>query len=155
MGSMSRTRAAALILGLGLALAEHVRVPADQLEAAPVRDGGQVALPALLEEEREEQDLEEHVAELVQDVTAASNEQAGGVAQINRALTQVDQVTQRNATAAEELAATAEEMAAQAEGLQSLVEFFQLPGSIHAPRTMMPAAVTPHFFPSSYVIGHA
>jgi methyl-accepting chemotaxis protein len=65
-------------------------------------------------------------AELVQDVAAASNEQAGGVAQINQSLTQVDQVTQRNASAAEELAATAEEMAAQAESLQSLVEFFRI-----------------------------
>ena len=51
---------------------------------------------------------------------------------------QVDQVTQRNASASEELAATAEEMAAQADGLQSLVEFFrtgheQLPRAKSAP----------------------
>ena len=65
-------------------------------------------------------------AELVQDVAAASNEQAAGVAQINQSLAQVDQVTQRNASAAEELAATAEEMASQAEGLQNLVSFFRL-----------------------------
>jgi methyl-accepting chemotaxis protein len=65
-------------------------------------------------------------AELVQDVAAASNEQATGVAQINQSLAQVDQVTQRNASAAEELAATAEEMAAQAEGLQTLVSFFRV-----------------------------
>jgi methyl-accepting chemotaxis protein len=64
-------------------------------------------------------------AGLVQEVAAASNEQATGVAQINRSLSQVDQVTQRNASASEELAATAEEMAAQADGLQSLVEFFR------------------------------
>jgi len=62
----------------------------------------------------------------VQDVAAASNEQAAGVAQINQSLAQVDQVTQRNASAAEELAATAEEMAAQAEGLQNLVSFFRI-----------------------------
>jgi methyl-accepting chemotaxis protein len=67
-------------------------------------------------------------AELVQDVAAASNEQASGVAQINQSLAQVDQVTQRNASAAEELAATAEEMAAQAEGLQNLVSFFRING---------------------------
>jgi methyl-accepting chemotaxis protein len=67
-------------------------------------------------------------AELVQDVTAASNEQSAGVAQINQSLAQVDQVTQRNASAAEELAATAEEMAAQAEGLQNLVSFFRIGG---------------------------
>jgi methyl-accepting chemotaxis protein len=65
-------------------------------------------------------------AELVQDVAAASNEQAAGVAQINQSLAQVDQVTQRNASAAEELAATAEEMASQAEALQNLVGFFRI-----------------------------
>ncbi|HKR64943.1 MAG TPA: methyl-accepting chemotaxis protein [Thermoanaerobaculia bacterium] len=72
-------------------------------------------------------------AELVQDVAAASNEQAAGVAQINQSLAQVDQVTQRNASAAEELAATAEEMAAQAEGLQNLVSFFRIGNERHAP----------------------
>jgi methyl-accepting chemotaxis protein len=53
-------------------------------------------------------------AELVQEVAAASREQASGVAQVNKAMGQVDQVTQRNASAAEELAATAEELTAQA-----------------------------------------
>jgi methyl-accepting chemotaxis protein len=74
-------------------------------------------------------------AELVQDVAAASNEQATGVAQINQSLAQVDQVTQRNASAAEELAATAEEMAAQAEGLQNLVSFFRIGGEHRAAAT--------------------
>ncbi|MFI5234401.1 MAG: methyl-accepting chemotaxis protein [Gemmatimonadales bacterium] len=67
-------------------------------------------------------------ADLVQEVAAASAEQATGVTQINRALLSVDQVTQRNASAAEELASTAEEMAAQAESLQQLVSFFRVPG---------------------------
>jgi methyl-accepting chemotaxis protein len=65
-------------------------------------------------------------AELVQEVTAASSEQASGVTQINRALAQVDQVTQRNASAAEELSSTAEELASQAESLQQLMAFFRL-----------------------------
>jgi methyl-accepting chemotaxis protein len=67
-------------------------------------------------------------ADLVQEVTAASAEQSSGVAQINRAMSQVDQVTQRNAAAAEELASTAEEMAAQSEALQQLVSFFKVAG---------------------------
>ena len=79
-------------------------------------------------------------AELVQDVAAASNEQAAGVAQINQSLAQVDQVTQRNASAAEELAATAEEMAAQAEGLQSLVSFFRIGGEQRMPVAHVPMA---------------
>jgi methyl-accepting chemotaxis protein len=42
-------------------------------------------------------------AELVQEVATASREQSAGVAQVNRAMNQIDQVTQRNAAAAEEL----------------------------------------------------
>jgi methyl-accepting chemotaxis protein len=86
-------------------------------------------------------------AELVQDVAAASNEQAAGVTQINQSLAQVDQVTQRNASAAEELAATAEEMAAQAEGLQTLVSFFRTGGESrhvsHAPMRAPHGALVP------------
>jgi methyl-accepting chemotaxis protein len=68
-------------------------------------------------------------ADLVQEVAAASREQASGVGQINRAMTQVDQVTQRNASASEELASTAEEMASQAEALTQLMAFFKLGGA--------------------------
>ncbi len=63
--------------------------------------------------------------DLVQNVAAASREQAAGVGQINSALSQVDQVTQRNASAAEELSSTAEEMAAQADSLRRVISFFK------------------------------
>jgi methyl-accepting chemotaxis protein len=82
-------------------------------------------------------------AELVQDVAAASNEQAAGVAQINQSLAQVDQVTQRNASAAEELAATAEELASQAEALQNLVSFFRIGGAADV-RHAAPSVHVPH-----------
>jgi len=74
--------------------------------------------------------------ELVQEVSAASNEQSSGVGQINRAMSQVDQVTQQNASAAEELASTSEEMASQAESLQQLMGFFRLGdhSEVHANR---------------------
>jgi methyl-accepting chemotaxis protein len=65
-------------------------------------------------------------AELVQEVTAASAEQSSGVTQINRAMSQVDSVTQRNASSAEELSSTAEELAAQSEQLQQLMTFFHV-----------------------------
>jgi methyl-accepting chemotaxis protein len=64
-------------------------------------------------------------ADLVQEVSAASSEQAAGVAQVNRAMASVDKVTQRNASAAEELSATAEEMSAQAEALQHVLARFR------------------------------
>ncbi|MBI4862626.1 MAG: methyl-accepting chemotaxis protein [Candidatus Riflebacteria bacterium] len=64
--------------------------------------------------------------DLVHDVAAASSEQASGVNQINNALAQVDQVTQRNASSSEELASTAEEMSSQAEALSHRMGFFKI-----------------------------
>jgi len=65
-------------------------------------------------------------AELVQEISAASEEQSSGVGQINSAMQQLDKVTQHNAAGSEELAATAEEMQAQSENLQQVVGFFRL-----------------------------
>jgi methyl-accepting chemotaxis protein len=64
--------------------------------------------------------------DLAQEVAAASNEQTTGVAQINGAMGEVDRVTQRNASAAEELASTAEELSAQATSLETVISFFKL-----------------------------
>jgi methyl-accepting chemotaxis protein len=69
-----------------------------------------------------------NTSRLVQEVAAASTEQSAGVEQIGKALSQVEQVTQRNASGAEELSSTAEELAAQAEALQQLVGFFRVGG---------------------------
>jgi methyl-accepting chemotaxis protein len=65
-------------------------------------------------------------ADLVQEVAEASREQATGVVQINKAMAQVDEVTQRNAAAAEELASTAEELATQAQALRTTMDFFHV-----------------------------
>src|ERR1041384_2992310 len=73
-------------------------------------------------------------SELVQEVAAASREQAAGVTQINRALSTVDSVTQRAASTAEELASTAEELSGQAASLQQLTNFFKVAGATSEPR---------------------
>mgnify|MGYP000297042224 FL=1 len=65
-------------------------------------------------------------AELVQEITAASEEQSAGVGQISSAMQQLDKVTQQNAAGSEELASTAEEMQAQSINLQQAVSFFSL-----------------------------
>jgi methyl-accepting chemotaxis protein len=67
-------------------------------------------------------------ADLVQEIAAASKEQLSGVSQINKAMDQLDQVTQSNASASEELAATAEELSGQASQLKELVSFFKIKG---------------------------
>jgi methyl-accepting chemotaxis protein len=65
-------------------------------------------------------------AELVQEISAASNEQSSGTEQINKAIQQLDQVIQQNASVSEEMAATAEELAAQAEHLRDTTAFFKV-----------------------------
>ncbi|MDD2841489.1 MAG: methyl-accepting chemotaxis protein [Tolumonas sp.] len=67
-------------------------------------------------------------SDLVQEITAASQEQTSGVAQINIAMSQLSQITQQNASASEELAATAEEMTAQAGQLIDLINYFKVNG---------------------------
>lgn len=81
-------------------------------------------------------------SELVQNVAAASTEQSSGVTQINRAMSQVDTVTQRNASSAEELSSTAEQLAAQSEQLQQLMTFFQLAGGTLNYPGSMPRSVS-------------
>ncbi len=66
-------------------------------------------------------------AELVQEISAASQEQANGVAQVTIAMQQINRPIQQMAAASEELAATAEEMSARAVELETLMEFFKLP----------------------------
>ncbi len=65
-------------------------------------------------------------SELVQEISAASNEQNTGADQINRALQQLDQVIQQNATASEEMSSTSEELAGQAEQLKATIGFFNI-----------------------------
>ncbi len=65
-------------------------------------------------------------ADLVQEISAASNEQNSGAGQINSAIMQLDQIVQQNASAAEESASMAEELASQAEQMQSSMEYFKI-----------------------------
>ena len=80
-------------------------------------------------------------AERVREVSATSQEQAAGVGQLSKAMSVVDQVTQRNASAAEELSATAEKLAAHADALRDRVAFFvtdDAPAPAAQPRAARP-----------------
>lgn len=68
-------------------------------------------------------------AELVQEISAANNEQYAGAKQINQAIQQLDRVIQQNAAAAEDLSSTSEEMLSQAMGLQEAIILFGMNGS--------------------------
>jgi len=82
-------------------------------------------------------------SDLVQEITAASEEQSAGVGQINAAVGQMSQTTQQNAASSEELAATAEEMSSQAEQLQQAMAFFRLGGGHDAATTRKPMGRIP------------
>ena len=62
------------------------------------------------------------VASLASEVSAAADEQSQGIAQVNTALTQMDQVTQGTAANAEESASASEELSSQAGELNIMVE---------------------------------
>ncbi|WP_206606038.1 HAMP domain-containing methyl-accepting chemotaxis protein [Steroidobacter cummioxidans] len=80
-------------------------------------------------------------SDLVQEISAASQEQSSGVGQINSAVAQLNQTTQQNAASSEELAATAEEMSSQAVQLQQTMSFFKTGG--RASRASAPPARKP------------
>ncbi|MFC4789113.1 methyl-accepting chemotaxis protein [Giesbergeria sinuosa] len=65
-------------------------------------------------------------SDLVQEITAASEEQSSGAGQINAAVMQLSQTTQQNASSSEELATNAEEMSSQIEQLQQTIAFFKI-----------------------------
>jgi len=140
--------------GRGFAVvATEVRKLAERSQSAAKEISG-LAGTSVKVAEKSGQLLEELVpnirktADLVQEVAAASNEQSSGVGQINKAMSQVDQVTQRNASAAEELASTAEEMASQAEALQQLVSYFRVTGVEGVQGRIAPVASRPVVHPA-------
>lgn len=63
-------------------------------------------------------------AQLVQEIAHSSEQQRIGVEQISQAMSRLDQLTQQNASAAEELSATSENLANRALQLRHAVEFF-------------------------------
>jgi methyl-accepting chemotaxis protein len=62
------------------------------------------------------------VGELIGEIAAASSEQSQGIEQVNKAVAEMDKVTQHNAANAEESASASEEMNAQAEQMKGIVE---------------------------------
>ncbi|GAA4011996.1 hypothetical protein GCM10022280_07160 [Sphingomonas swuensis] len=79
-------------------------------------------------------------AELVLEISSACREQDIGAAQINEAIQQLDQVTQQNAGASEQISTTSELLASQAEQLQGSIAYFRLAnGSSGASAAAAPA----------------
>jgi methyl-accepting chemotaxis protein len=71
------------------------------------------------------------VTDIMGEISAASNEQALGVAQVGEAVTQMDQTTQQNAALVEEMAAAASSLKGQAQELVQTVAVFKLASGQH------------------------
>jgi len=69
------------------------------------------------------------VADIVAEIAAACQEQSSGIDQVNRAVAQMDRVTQDNAAQTEELSSTSQALAAQAHEMLALVSRFTLPAA--------------------------
>ncbi|MCK5522466.1 MAG: type IV pili methyl-accepting chemotaxis transducer N-terminal domain-containing protein [Thiomargarita sp.] len=67
----------------------------------------------------------EKVSDIISEIAAASQEQYIGIQQVNKALTQMDKVTQQNAVLAGELAEASQSMNGQAQTLNQHVAFFK------------------------------
>ncbi len=67
-----------------------------------------------------------NVAGYMSEITSASKEQSAGIEEVNQAVTQMDEVTQQNASLVEQAAAAAETMQDQAAKLSQLVGEFRL-----------------------------
>lgn len=66
------------------------------------------------------------VTDIVAEIAAASREQAAGIDQVNKAMAQMDQVTQANASQTEEMSGTAVALSSQGEELIRLMSRFKL-----------------------------
>ncbi|MBU0748096.1 MAG: HAMP domain-containing protein [Gammaproteobacteria bacterium] len=72
------------------------------------------------------------VSDLIGEITASSTEQRDGIAQVNQAVTHLDQMTQQNAALVEESTAAAASMRDQAQKLAEVVAMFNV-GAVAAP----------------------
>ncbi len=66
------------------------------------------------------------LADLMAEITAASQEQSAGIEEVNLAITHIDEMTQQNAALVEQAAAAAESMQEQAQALSQAVAVFKL-----------------------------
>jgi methyl-accepting chemotaxis protein len=82
------------------------------------------------------------VSDIVAEIAAASREQSSGIEQVNRAVMQMDELTQQNGTLVEEARASSHDMAEQAHSLSTMMDRYRVSGgasSVVATSTAAPA----------------
>jgi len=83
------------------------------------------------------------VADVIGEITAASSEQSTGIAHVNQAIGNLDQMTQQNAALVEESAAAAESLREQASQLAQAVSVFKISGSVVTVQSRPTRDITP------------
>jgi len=66
------------------------------------------------------------VSDIVAEIAAASREQSSGIEQVNRAVMQMDELTQQNAALVEEATAASQAMAEQVRGLNQMLDRYRV-----------------------------
>jgi methyl-accepting chemotaxis protein len=66
------------------------------------------------------------LSQVMEEIAAASSEQASGVDELNRAVSQIDTTTQQNASTVEELASTSDNLSNEANDLADTVARFKV-----------------------------
>ncbi len=84
----------------------------------------------------------QRVSDLIGEITASSTEQRDGIAQVNQAVTHLDQMTQQNAALVEESTAAAASMRDQAQHLAEVVSVFNV-GAMPARAPAAPPRAAP------------
>ncbi|MCF8083235.1 MAG: hypothetical protein K9M96_09080 [Deltaproteobacteria bacterium] len=110
------------VRNLALRAAEAAKDTADLIENTikSVKNGNELT-QSTQAAYKENMEIAAKVGALVDEIAAASNEQAQGIDQVNTAVADLDKVTQQNAANSEESASAAEEMNAQAQQMQEYV----------------------------------
>jgi methyl-accepting chemotaxis protein len=95
------------------------------------------------------------VSRIIADIATASTEQTAGIEQVNKAVAEMDDVTQQNAALVEESAAAAQSMQEQAEALARLVGFFRLDEAPAATQAAPAAQTAPARAPAGRLLAAA
>jgi methyl-accepting chemotaxis protein len=85
----------------------------------------------------------QRVTDIMGEITAAASEQSDGIAQVNGAIGQLDQMTQQNAALVEQSAAAASSMKDQAQRLAQVVASFKLGAGSAVSQVVAPPAIAP------------
>ncbi|MBW6389718.1 methyl-accepting chemotaxis protein [Billgrantia antri] len=81
----------------------------------------------------------ERITGVISEISAGAKEQSQGIAQVNTAVSELDNMTQHNASLVEQTSAAADEMREQVERLNDLIASFRLSDASDTERNLLPA----------------